>query len=334
LIFGNQYSIICDLANNEFIRLPVQLTKDLFLNNHTYNSLIESELYDTIYLYDLFEKLIGKNYLNFYDDTLLSDFDINLLEPYSIVNCIIEFNIELIKYYPKVIRQLNKLQCRDIQLRFYSQVKLSQLISFLKLFNSSSIMNIDIILPYSHNVIDDISNHLTIINRVTRVIVFASDRNDVVQVKQISVMFVIQEIKNNKHCGFIHPNYFNSSFRNYTENINYNSCLNRKISIDYHGMIKNCPSLSNSFGNIKTTQLDDVLKNCHFTALWFINKDKIRICKDCEFRYICTDCRAYLSEPLDILSKPLKCGYDPYRGIWKDWKSLVECLDAINYYEL
>lgn len=34
-----------------------------------------------------------------------------------------------------------------------------------------------------------------------------------------------------------------------------------------------------------------------FKDLWAINKDKILVCQDCEFRYICTDCRAYLEMP-------------------------------------
>ena len=59
-------------------------------------------------------------------------------------------------------------------------------------------------------------------------------------------------------------------------------------------------------------KLDDVCKMDEFRMLWNINKDKIDVCKDCEFRYICTDCRAYIKDKRDIYSKPLKCNYDPY----------------------
>ena len=47
-----------------------------------------------------------------------------------------------------------------------------------------------------------------------------------------------------------------------------------------------------------------------------INKDLIDVCKDCEFRYICTDCRAYIQDKNNIYSKPAKCNYDPYNAEW------------------
>ena len=42
-----------------------------------------------------------------------------------------------------------------------------------------------------------------------------------------------------------------------------------------------------------------------------------RAYKDCKFRYICTDCRAYLANPNDMYSKPLKCNYNPYSATWE-----------------
>src|SRR6185295_1561186 len=63
--------------------------------------------------------------------------------------------------------------------------------------------------------------------------------------------------------------------------------------------------------------LHSALAQRDFAALWSINKDQIAICKDCEFRYICTDCRAYLQDTADLYSKPSKCTYDPYTAEWQ-----------------
>ena len=63
-----------------------------------------------------------------------------------------------------------------------------------------------------------------------------------------------------------------------------------------------------------------------------IQKDQIAVCKDCEFRYICTDCRAYKEDPEDDYSKPLKCGYDPYTGVWSEWSTNPLKQKAIQYY--
>jgi len=74
-----------------------------------------------------------------------------------------------------------------------------------------------------------------------------------------------------------------------------------------------------SYGNISVTKLIDVVNNPEFQKVWQIRKDDIAKCKDCEFRHICTDCRAYLENPGDQYSAPLKCGYDPNTNVWEEW---------------
>ena len=106
-------------------------------------------------------------------------------------------------------------------------------------------------------------------------------------------------------CGVVSPAYFTSNIVAFSESLAHNSCLNRKISIDINGDIK---------------------------KLWDLSKDKIHVCKDCEFRYICTDCRAYVEDPDDILSKPLKCGYNPYTGEWSEWSTNPLKQKAIDFY--
>lgn len=40
---------------------------------------------------------------------------------------------------------------------------------------------------------------------------------------------------------------------------------------------------------------------------------QIDTCKLCEFRYMCHDCRIYITDKDNIFSKPLKCSYDIYK---------------------
>ena len=72
--------------------------------------------------------------------------------------------------------------------------------------------------------------------------------------------------------------------------------------------------MNENFGHISNISLLSVVENLEFKKKWNIKKDQIEICKVCEFRYICTDCRAYTTDGL--YSKPLKCNYDPYKGEW------------------
>ena len=82
--------------------------------------------------------------------------------------------------------------------------------------------------------------------------------------------------------------------------------------IDSSGYIKNCPSMEQHYGHISYTSLISVANKSQFKLFWDISKDKIEVCKDCEFRHICTDCRAYTLSDKSIYAKPSKCSYDPY----------------------
>ena len=54
-----------------------------------------------------------------------------------------------------------------------------------------------------------------------------------------------------------------------------------------------------------------------FTDLWYIKKDDIKKCKDCEYRYMCLDCRIYITDPHDPFSAPAKCNYNPCTNKWQ-----------------
>ncbi len=135
-----------------------------------------------------------------------------------------------------------------------------------------------------------------------------------------------------KFCGINSIKHFTLNYDFFYESQKFNSCLNRKLAIDLNGDIKNCPSLTESFGNIRDTTLVDAVNKPGFKKYWDINKDKIHVCKFCEFRYVCTDCRAYVEDPDDILSKPLKCGYNPYTGEWSEWSTNPLKQKAIDFY--
>lgn len=153
---------------------------------------------------------------------------------------------------------------------------------------------------------------------------------------RFEIIFIEQDIRLSS-CGKVDMDYFNTNLPKVLEAINHNSCLYKKIGIDIDGNIKNCPVMLQSFGNIKDITLEEALNNKDFKKYWNLTKNSIEVCKDCEFRYICTDCRAYTErtqineEGLDI-SKPLKCGYNPYTGEWEEWSTNLLKEKAIQFY--
>jgi hypothetical protein len=74
--------------------------------------------------------------------------------------------------------------------------------------------------------------------------------------------------------------------------------------------------MGKAFGFASQTPLAEAVHDVAFTSAWHIAKDMIDVCRECEFRYICSDCRAYLRDPSNPVSKPLKCGYDPDTTLW------------------
>lgn len=212
--------------------------------------------------------------------------------------------------------------------------KILDFLDFLAVFKVSIIEHIEFFLSINY-FNDEFIKNLSKNTRIKRVTFLNSKENDNYKINELSVEFT-EKYNVQKLCGniFLHNNFIN--LKNITESINHNSCLNKKLSIDKDGNIKNCPSMPQSFGNIKDTTLEEALNHKDFKKYWNVNKDMIAVCKDCEFRHICTDCRAY-TERTDFegdidLSKPLKCGYNPYTNVWEEWSTNPLKQKAIEYY--
>lgn len=152
--------------------------------------------------------------------------------------------------------------------------------------------------------------------RIKKIIIHSAGTNTITELDLVIIYYTSDIIASENCCGIVHPWYFKSNTESFIEAKQFNSCLNKKVSVDKFGEIKNCPSMETSFGNILCTSIEDIVDIEDFQHVFKINKDQIETCSDCEYRFICQDCRAYLQEPTNKLSKPLKCNYDPYQGKW------------------
>ena len=132
-------------------------------------------------------------------------------------------------------------------------------------------------------------------------------------------------------CGFPFISNFNFSAKFFHESLYYNTCLNRKLCIDKDGYIKNCPYMEQHYGHISNTKIEDVVKLPEFQKWWHIKKDDIDVCKDCEFRHMCTDCRAFIKDLENIYSQPAKCTYNPYICKWEGEEGYVPVEECGTY---
>ncbi|MFO0321881.1 MAG: grasp-with-spasm system SPASM domain peptide maturase [Bacteroidota bacterium] len=319
---GAMRSLVCDLQRNSYEFIPNELY-DILIK---YNGRKLYELYEE---YTDFKDIIDeylfflkeKEYIFYTSDyELYPKMDLHWDQPSKIINAIIDFSSKSLYNFEVLIRQLDELGCMFIQFKVYDLVDLAEIKKFILLTKKSRIRGIELILPNS--IISNREELLELINlngRLLKIILHSALNDEVIILKsKIKAIYMKQEISSSDHCGFIHPADFVVDMDVFTEGLNHNSCLNKKISIDENGNIKNCPSMKTSFGQIGHIKLIDVINNENFNKLWNITKDQTNICKDCEFRYICTDCRAFIEDQDNIYSKPLKCNYDPYTTTWKN----------------
>lgn len=257
--------------------------------------------------------------------------------PYYIDNCIIDVNIPTISLqdYIQLIDQLSGLNCRFVQLRFFNSVNNENLKKLLNVFKGTQIHHVDLLLMYDET--KQLSFFISLKEdnmRVQTITVHSVPANEENILADKSILLLHNEMTSEKCCGVVQPYYFSNNLNHYLESQKHNTCLNKKISIDKHGEIKNCPSMSVSYGNISNTTLRDALEKQGFKDKWFINKDQVKGCKNCEFRYVCSDCRAYIEDPNDLYSKPLKCGYNPETCEWEEWSTNPLKQKAMEYYGL
>ncbi len=296
----------------------------------TYNNELDNlpNLFDFLIENDLVQ---FSNYRNNFENI---DYEFDF--PSVISNGLIDVNSEIIYLY-EFINQMEEINCQYLQIRFISQIHIKDLTKIIELLYNKNIRSLQIIMPYYNELIESELAYLINNNYFLELIIcYLSevDKKSNLIVEDSQTLYFIKQNFTRKSCGIVGLYYFNSSTAAITEAKHHNSCLNRKISVDEDGNIKNCPSMSESFGNIMGTSLSDAILKPGFKKLWDLNKDKVYVCKDCEFRYICTDCRAYVEDPDDILSKPLKCGYNPYTGEWSDWIINPIKQKAIKFYNM
>jgi len=119
--------------------------------------------------------------------------------------------------------------------------------------------------------------------------------------------------------GLITKPDFSTDQVSFRRNQLYHTCLAGKIAITADGQVIPCIfSRNNILGSLKDQELADILESTALKETWELTKDKVLVCKDCEYRYACSDCRP-LAEGLGCgkgySNAPFpRCTYNPYTG--------------------
>jgi SPASM domain peptide maturase of grasp-with-spasm system len=322
-VSGAVRSTLCDLNRNRYYIIPNDLSDFLRENEGT-------TLEEIIEKYGDDNKETILEYINFLENSemifwcdkdeieLFPKLNLDWDYPSHVTNAIIDLDSESSFSAASILEQLESLSCFFVQFRSYNKRSLQFWDEIFKPTLNSKFKGFEIYTKYDSSLTwDRLNIFLKTHYRVKIFTVFGSPTSCIQKEGfHSAAVYVTQNIDNETHCGQIHPSYFSVNASMFSESQKFNSCLNRKISIDKNGYIKNCPSMNENYGHINETTLAQAIKNPTFEKYADINKDQIDTCKSCEFRYICTDCRAYLQNQNNLFSKPLKCKYDPFTTHW------------------
>jgi SPASM domain peptide maturase of grasp-with-spasm system len=319
---GARRSVVCDLQRQSFQFIPNGLYE--ILTEHAGKSIAEIQaVYDHEYDEEIEEyfAFLQHHELGFWcsDPDRFPVLDLTWETPERITNAILDVDERSDHDYGKILGELDDLGCKALEVRCFHGCTLNELRAILEAARFGRLRSIDLLVGYGPELGSDVLENLFKEHRRLSSIVVHSapeSRRFPLTRTGVALEYRTEVIDSPRCCGKIHPGYFVVDVETFAEGHKHNTCLNRKISVDARGEIRNCPSMARSYGNVREAPLHSALAQRDFAALWTINKDQIAICRDCEFRYICTDCRAYLQDADDLYSKPSKCTYDPYTAEW------------------
>jgi len=324
---GSRRSSICDLQNWRIQLIP----NDLFNILTEFKGLPTPEIKRHFtpqggeIIDEYFNLLVEQGYGDWFEDPeLFPEMDLSWRRPETVTNAIIDVTDRSNHNYQDIFSQLEDLGCQAVQVRAYDPLSFEQLEIILLAAESGRLRHLELIIGYqaeltTDSLIEFCRRHQV----VSQVIVHSSPSRSqsLAGSLPIPVVFDTYRVTPNS-CGEVSPAFFSPCLEHFTEALQFNTCLNKKISVAPDGEIRHCPSMKESLGNIRHTSLAKAVNNPRLVQMSRITKDQVEVCRDCEFRYVCTDCRAYTRDSGNPYSKPAKCSYDPYTAKWKETGSL------------
>ena len=320
---GARRSTLCDLQRREIHLIPNGLHEIVT----THRDRTREELHalfgpGAAEVVDEYFAWLEEQELGFWchDPESFPDLDLSWDAHERITNAIVDVDAASAHPFARIFEELDELGCRALQLRFFCDAPPERVHQALAPTAATRLRSVELIVKHGPGWSDDAIEALCRAHpRLMSVFVHSAPERRVHRVLSgtVPVVFRTHAVTSEAHCGEVHPAYFRATVPGFTEALAYNSCLNRKLAVDRRGEIRNCPALPRSFGNVADTSLHAAVLHRDFRELWEVNKDQVETCRDCEFRYVCTDCRAFVRDPGDRYSKPSKCTYDPYAATWE-----------------
>lgn len=287
-IRGKDHAVICDLQNSSYTDIPLFLFE--LLEQYPELSLKElEELYNDKghYIFKYLTLLEKRNIGRF--SLLPNEFcKINLTwkKAEQIRTAVIDVADQQKINYLDLFDQLNDLNCRNIEMRFFRPISQHFLEEILLHTKTSKIRTIDFILPFDAGQIDikKYRKNTQQYKKLCHTIFYGTDlkisyKDDCIfsSLKDLSSPAAFEDVAEDQYI-------INTSF--FSEAQKFNTYYNAKVCIDVDGNLKNCSSHTNHFGSIREAKLKDLIDQPDFKRFWNISNDQILGIQDSALRYI------------------------------------------------
>ena len=327
---GAEKSIIVDLQNFSFYEVPnllfeiLQHTKDKEVDEikefykHEYDEGIDA----------YFQKFIDLK-LGFHLDSAdeLNEFPSLVLDwktPYYVQAAVFEIDSNDRYDYLKVLRELIDLQLPSVLFHFVNHCKAIDIVDITSALDQSIIKTCDLFVSFEYleeEMMDELlKNH----ERIRRLVLINTpkdlDQDGFYQKYPLKdkIQLTSKNIDPNVYADNISIENFKFLQTYFAEAQTYNVALNKKISFDKKGNIKNFLSHNQIFGNIHIDDWQKIYQSSVFQEKWLVSNDQIIKCRDCQFRYGCFSNSDLAKNDNEEWEKLQLCSFDPYSSSWNE----------------
>lgn len=323
-VIGYKNALIYDLQKNKLLKIKKEYANSLIKNSG-------------ILPIDSANEVLLELAMKFKIGTLIPDNTVGLFSevenvwdhPCEIINCSVELNnlilenIELInKVKPKNISLIiNSDKFENIEM-FFSVFKDKH--SFIEL-HISIIENISINKRLGEkffNSIDKILNE----HDVKRIYVYNSDEDYILETDGGKIVSLTKNSIDSCQKPTLADQLCN--INSFFESQKFNLYYNRRIHINNDNTVSESIFKNHTIiiNNLNSNKISEIFKSS-YKPYWLISKDKINVCKFCEYRYSCLDRRLPRKNILNEFYYEDECDYNPFIGKWfheKQYKTLSE----------
>ena len=318
-------NIIVDLEIGRFYFCPKNIRQSL-------NS-VGNNYFDQPSLYDNREFLLRNN-LAFISSPLFNlkiSVSRKVMCFSKISNCTVLINRANINVneLSKIIEILCSFGTVSLLLIFSPEVDIHGIKFVLNFFNDSKIRNIVIISKYTED-IDMQSDDLIFMNYRLTLCKFYEVPNNLLDSFTPTLLDKLYTNISYAHlfCQPITINHFVCNFTFYNESLNFNPFYYKKLIVDISGNIYSNYDFTKPVASVYNNNLLDTIYNKKYFEYVFVDKNKIDVCKNCEFKNICPDNRIPNKRANNSWFHTVECNYNPYIAKWSNeegYLSLTEC---------